>query len=129
MKIDRLDHLVLTVQDIPTTCAFYSRVLGMEVETFLGNRKALKFGTQKFNLHQKGHEFEPKALLPTPGAIDLCLITSLPLEEVIRHLQACQVPLVEGPVRRTGATGPILSVYIRDPDENLIEISNYLDEA
>ncbi|KEO81820.1 VOC family protein [Tumebacillus flagellatus] len=128
MKIDRLDHLVLTVQDIPATVEFYTRVLGMEVETFLGDRKALKFGNQKFNLHQKGKEFEPKALHPTPGAIDLCLITSLPLDEVIAHLKACNVPIVEGPVRRTGAAGPILSVYLRDPDENLIEISNYVVE-
>ncbi|MBL0385794.1 VOC family protein [Tumebacillus sp. ITR2] len=127
MKIDRLDHLVLTVQDIPTTVEFYTRVLGMEVETFLGDRKALKFGNQKFNLHQKGNEFEPKALHPTPGAIDLCLITSEPLSDVIAHLKSCGVPLLEGPIQRTGATGPILSVYLRDPDQNLIEISNDLD--
>jgi len=124
MHIDRLDHLVLTVHDIAATCAFYMRVLGMEVETFAGSRKALKFGSQKLNLHQKGREFEPKALHPTPGAIDLCFLTTVPLDKVIAHLRACQVPLVEGPVRRTGATRPLLSVYIRDPDQNLIEIAN-----
>ena len=127
MKIDRLDHLVLTVRDIEATCEFYKRVLGMEVVTFGNNRKALQFGEQKVNLHQAGKEFEPKALRPTPGSADLCLITSTPLKQVIDHVRACGVEIVEGPVMRTGATGPIESVYIRDPDGNLIEIANYVD--
>lgn len=125
MKIDRIDHLVLTVQSIEATCAFYSNVLGMEVCTFGNGRKALQFGSQKLNLHEYGNEFEPKAKTPVPGSIDLCLITSIPLQNVMLHLEERQVPIEEGPVRRTGASGPILSVYIRDPDGNLIEISNY----
>jgi len=124
MKIERLDHLVLTVKDVETTCRFYEDVLGMEVVTFNQGRKALKFGRQKINLHQYGREFEPKATHPCPGSADLCFITGIPLAQVIEHLQACQVPIEEGPVMRTGATGPIQSVYIRDPDRNLIEIAN-----
>ena len=124
MKIDNLDHLVLTVKDIQTTASFYSRVLGMDVITFVGGRKALSFGAQKINLHQYGNEFEPKAQQPTPGSADLCFITSVPLPEVINHLSSCNVAVIEGPVLRTGATGPILSVYFRDPDMNLIEVSN-----
>ena len=125
MKIDRIDHLVLTVKDIAATCDFYSRVLGMEVVTFGAGRKALAFGAQKLNLHQAGRELEPKADRPTPGSADLCLITAAPLAEVIAHLQRCGVPIREGPVARTGATGPIQSVYFRDPDQNLIEVSVY----
>mgnify|MGYP001382457203 CR=1 FL=1 len=124
MKTDRLDHLVLTVKDVETTCRFYEKVLGMEVVTFNQGRKALQFGRQKINLHQHGREFEPKAAHPLPGSADLCFITETPMEQVMAHLQACQVAILEGPVRRTGATGPIQSVYIRDPDGNLIEISN-----
>jgi catechol 2,3-dioxygenase-like lactoylglutathione lyase family enzyme len=126
MKIDSLDHLVLTVKDIDASCAFYSRVLGMEVTSFGARRKALAFGLQKINLHQAGREFEPKAQQPTPGSADLCFLTSVPLAEVQRHLAACDVALTEGPVQRTGAQGPILSVYFRDPDLNLIEVSNRL---
>jgi catechol 2,3-dioxygenase-like lactoylglutathione lyase family enzyme len=126
MKIDSLDHLVLTVRDIDASCAFYARVLGMELVTFGAGRKALAFGTQKINLHQAGREFEPKAQQPTPGSADLCFLTSVPLPEVQRHLAACGVPVAEGPVQRTGAQGPILSVYFRDPDMNLIEVSNRL---
>ncbi|QDF99121.1 VOC family virulence protein [Azoarcus sp. DD4] len=127
MQIDRLDHLVLTVADIERTCNFYSRVLGFEVVTFgTAGRKALNFGRQKINLHQAGREFEPKALAPTPGSADLCFIATTPLEDVIRELEAAGVAIEEGPVQRTGATGPIRSVYVRDPDRNLIEISNYL---
>ena len=126
MKIDSLDHLVLTVRDIDATCAFYARVLGMELVTFGAGRKALTFGAQKINLHQAGREFEPKAQRPTPGSADLCFLTSVPLTEVQRHLAACGVTLTEGPVQRTGAQGPILSVYFRDPDLNLIEVSNRL---
>lgn len=125
MKIDRLDHLVLTVHDIAATCDFYSRVLGMEVVTFGANRKALRFGQQKINLHEAGHEFEPKAAQPAPGSADLCFISSDPLDAIIAHLHANHVPIIEGPVQRTGATGTIESVYLRDPDGNLIEISNY----
>ena len=124
MKIDSLDHLVLTVKDIETTASFYSRVLGMDVITFGGGRKALSFGVQKINLHQHRNEFEPKAQHPTPGSADLCFITSVPLAEVGSQLSACNVEVLEGPVQRTGATGPILSVYFRDPDMNLIEVSN-----
>ncbi|WP_231363542.1 VOC family protein [Thioalkalivibrio sulfidiphilus] len=122
-----LDHLVLTVADIETTCDFYRRVLGMEVVSFGEGRKALSFGTQKINLHQAGQEFEPKAHRPTPGSADLCLLIDTPLESAIRHLERCGVNVLEGPVQRTGATGPILSVYFRDPDSNLIEISNPLE--
>jgi len=124
MRIESLDHLVLTVRDIDLTCDFYSRVLGMRVDTFAGDRKALAFGRQKINLHRAGHEFEPKAEHPTPGSADLCFLTETPLEQVIARLQACEVPILEGPVQRTGAQGPILSVYLRDPDRNLLEISN-----
>lgn len=126
MKIDRLDHLVLTVADLDRTCAFYQAVLGMEVLTFQGSRKALRFGCQKINLHQAGQEFEPKAHAPTPGSGDLCLITSTPMEQVLKHLEKNGVPIEIEPSQRTGATGNILSVYFRDPDQNLIEVSNYL---
>lgn len=124
MKIDSLDHLVITVEDIETTASFYSRALGMEIVTFAGGRKALSFGAQKINLHQRGKEFEPKAQKPTPGSADLCFLTSVPIAEVVKHLSSCNVAVLEGPVKRTGATGPILSVYFRDPDMNLIEVSN-----
>lgn len=125
--IERLDHLVLTVADIARTVDFYQRVLGMHHETFGQGRSALLFGRQKLNLHQHGREFEPKAKAPTPGAIDLCLITQWSLERVIEHLAEQGVPVEEGPVMRTGATGPIESVYFRDPDDNLIEVSRYLE--
>lgn len=124
MQIERLDHLVLTVQDIERTCEFYRRVLGMDVVSFGGGRRALRFGAQKINLHQVGHEFEPKALHPTAGSGDLCFITATPLAEVIAHLHSCGVTIEEGPVARTGALGPLRSVYLRDPDGNLIEIAN-----
>lgn len=126
MHIDSLDHLVLTVADIEASCTFYRRVLGMEVVTFGAGRKALAFGVQKINLHQAGREFEPKAERPTPGSADLCFLTTLPLPEVQAHLAACGVTVTEGPVQRTGAQGPILSLYFRDPDRNLIEVSNRL---
>jgi catechol 2,3-dioxygenase-like lactoylglutathione lyase family enzyme len=125
MKVDYLDHLVLTVQNIEATCDFYTRVLGMQVQTFGPNRTALLFGSQKINLHAHGHEFEPKAVHPLPGSADLCFITPTPLNAVIEHLNACGVPIVEGPVQRIGALGEMLSLYIRDPDSNLIEIANY----
>ena len=126
MQIDRIDHLVLTVDDIAVTCAFYERVLGFETVVFGAGRTALTVGRQKINLHLAGHEFEPKAVTPTPGSADLCLIATTPLDEVIAELRHHGVPIEVGPVDRTGATGPIRSVYIRDPDHNLIEISNYL---
>lgn len=128
VHIERIDHLVLTVKDIPASCDFYSRVLGMEVVTFGNGRKALAFGQSKINLHQQGREFEPKAAAPTPGSADLCLVTLASPHAVLAHLAACGVAALEGPVRRTGAMGPITSVYFRDPDENLIEVSSY-DEA
>lgn len=124
IRVDRLDHLVLTVADVERSCAFYSRVMGMRPVIFGGGRKALAFGRQKINLHAHGREFEPKADRPTPGSADLCFITDVPLTEVVAHLNAEGVAIVEGPVERTGATGPILSVYFRDPDGNLIEVSN-----
>ncbi|NWI53265.1 GLOD5 protein, partial [Calyptomena viridis] len=126
--IQSLDHLVLTVRSIEDTVAFYSKVLGMEVVTFKGNRKALRFGRQKFNLHEAGKEFEPKAGHPVPGSADICLITQVPLDRLLDHLKACGVAIEEGPVARTGAVGPIISVYFRDPDENLIEVSRYCTE-
>jgi catechol 2,3-dioxygenase-like lactoylglutathione lyase family enzyme len=128
MKIDRLDHLVLTVADVTKTCEFYERVLGMETVTFGAGRRALAFGQQKINLHQSGKEFEPKAVKPTPGSGDLCFIASTPLPEVIQHLKGEGIDIVEGPVARTGATGPMQSVYFRDTDGNLIEVSNYADD-
>lgn len=123
--IDRIDHIVLTVFDIDRTIDFYSRVLGMEPVTFAGGRRALSFGRQKLNLHQAGREFEPKALKPGPGAIDLCFIAATPLEQVIASLKDADVAIIQGPVAKTGALGPMQSVYFRDPDGNLVEVSNY----
>jgi catechol 2,3-dioxygenase-like lactoylglutathione lyase family enzyme len=125
IDIDRIDHIVLTVHDIERTLAFYSRVLGMEPVTFAGGRRGLAFGRQKLNLHQAGREFEPKALAPAPGAIDLCFIASTALEEVIETLREEGVVIIAGPVDKTGALGPMKSVYFRDPDGNLVEVSNY----
>ena len=125
ISIDRIDHIVLTVFDIERTLDFYSRVLGMEPVTFAGGRRGLSFGRQKLNLHQAGREFEPKALRPAPGAIDLCFITESPLEDVMASLREHGVAIIEGPVDKTGALGPMKSVYFRDPDGNLIEVSRY----
>jgi catechol 2,3-dioxygenase-like lactoylglutathione lyase family enzyme len=122
--VDRLDHLVLTVADLERTCDFYSRILGMSVQTFGEGRTALRFGEQKINLHRAGHEFEPKAEHPTPGSADLCFIAETPLADVVAHLGRCGVAIELGPVEREGAAGPILSIYIRDPDANLVEIAN-----
>ena len=127
MKLDRLDHLVLTVRNIDTTCTFYSSVLGMEVVTFENGRKALNFGSQKINLHEAGKEFEPKASRPTPGSADLCFTTTTPIDEVVKRLESSKIRVLDGPVKRTGALGPMISVYFRDPDLNLIEVSNYED--
>jgi catechol 2,3-dioxygenase-like lactoylglutathione lyase family enzyme len=126
MRIDHLDHLVLTVRDIEASVSFYTSVLGMAEATFGGGRKALVFGSSKINLHQAGHEFEPKAAAPTPGSADLCLIVEDDLDSVQAQLAAAGVAVEAGPVTRTGAVGEIISVYIRDPDQNLIELSNYL---
>jgi catechol 2,3-dioxygenase-like lactoylglutathione lyase family enzyme len=126
INLDRLDHLVLTVKDIEITCNFYNQVLGMQVVTFDEGRKALAFGRQKINLHQVGREFEPKADKPTAGAGDLCFISQTPLSEVVAHLQASGVEIIEGPVPRAGALGMMESVYFRDPDLNLIEVSVYV---
>jgi catechol 2,3-dioxygenase-like lactoylglutathione lyase family enzyme len=122
-----LDHLVLTVADIERTLAFYTRVLGVEPITFGAGRRALCFGTQKINLHQAGQELTPRAACPTPGSADLCFLTVAPLDAVAAHLAACNVEIIEGPVERTGATGPILSLYFRDPDGNLIELSRVIE--
>ncbi|ESO94488.1 hypothetical protein LOTGIDRAFT_118369, partial [Lottia gigantea] len=124
-KISRLDHFVITVKDVNKTVEFYTKVLGMDVITFKGDRKALTFGQQKINIHEQGKEFEPKSFIPTPGSADVCFITETKLDDFIKHLKVCDVPILEGPVERTGAIGPILSVYFRDPDNNLLEVSNY----
>ena len=129
--ISHLDHLVLTTANEAACVDFYTRVMGMSLETFIGGtppveRKAFRFGNQKINLHIKGREFEPKADVPTPGALDLCFISALPLAAAIAKIEACGWPIVEGPVQRTGAVSPILSVYLRDPDGNLIEISELM---
>ena len=121
--IGHLDHLVLTTAHEDACVRFYVDVMGMALESFGAGRKAFRFGHQKINLHVKGHEFEPKAQWPTPGSLDLCFIASVPLDEVIARLQRLEVPILEGPVLRTGATSRIRSVYLRDPDLNLIEIS------
>ena len=126
MRIDRLDHLVLTVASIEAAAEFYTRVLGMGVVTFGAGRTALTFGTSKINLHETGNEFEPKALHPTPGSADICLIVDDGIADVIAQLAVAGVPVEAGPVERTGATGPIVSCYLRDPDHNLIELSNYV---
>lgn len=126
MRVTRLDHLVLTVKDIAVSVEFYQTVLGMKKVVFGHQRIALSFGDQKINLHQAGAEFEPKAAAATPGSADLCFVVSHNIEEVIAHLNALQIEIIEGPVLRTGATGRINSVYIRDPDCNLLELSEYL---
>ena len=124
MKIDRIDHFVLTVASIEAACAFYERALGMEIVTFGGGRTALSFGEYKINLHEAGREFEPKSRVPTPGSGDFCLVTDTPLDDLIAHLTALGIAIEDGPVPRTGATGPLSSIYIRDPDGNLVEIAN-----
>lgn len=124
--IDHIDHIVLTTVDESACIAFYQGVLGMKLEVFNENRKALIFGNQKINIHVKGKEVEPKAHLPVSGSLDLCFIASIPLAKVVENLRMKSVSIVEGPVRRTGANGPIESVYLRDPDLNLVEISQYI---
>jgi catechol 2,3-dioxygenase-like lactoylglutathione lyase family enzyme len=122
--IQRLDHLVLTVRDVDATVAFYTDLLGMEAITFGNGRRALRFSRQKINLHKAGREVEPKAERPVPGSADLCFITAVPIETVLERIRAADVPVVEGPVKRTGANGPIRSVCLRDPDGNLLEVAN-----
>jgi catechol 2,3-dioxygenase-like lactoylglutathione lyase family enzyme len=125
MKITQLDHLVLTVKDIDASCVFYTDVLGMREVTFGHGRKAVIFGNQKINFHQQGQELEPKALRPTPGSGDLCFITTNSLADVIQHIRDCEVEIIDGPLERTGALGSMMSIYIRDPDRNLVEIATY----
>ena len=122
--IRSIDHVVLTAGDIDATIDFYTRVLGMTAETFAAGRRALTFGSQKINLHQAGAEFEPKARAATPGSADFCLLSDVPVAEIARHLAAGGVEVIEGPVPRAGAAGPLLSIYFRDPDGNLVEVSN-----
>lgn len=122
----RLDHLVLTVQDVDQTCQFYQQVLGVAIITFGGDRRALQLGAQKINLHAATAPFSPQARVPTPGAADFCLLTATPLTEMMTRLQQLQVPIIAGPIQRSGAQGPLLSIYIQDPDGNLIEIANAL---
>jgi catechol 2,3-dioxygenase-like lactoylglutathione lyase family enzyme len=124
MRIDRIDHIVITAFDLDRTIDFYSRVMGMEPITFAGGRRGLSFGRQKINLHQAGREFEPKAQVPMPGSIDLCLLTDDPLEDVAAHLRRGGVAIELGPVAKTGARHPLRSIYFRDPDGNLIEVAN-----
>ena len=127
--LNSIDHIVLTVKDLNKTITFYRDVLGVQIEYFGENkdRVALKFGTQKINLHLWQHEFEPKAKAPTPGAIDICFLSNTSLTKIIEHLHQMNIVIVEGPIERTGAQGKILSIYIRDPDENLLEIANLLE--
>ena len=126
MQISKLDHIVLTVASVDISCKFYHEVLGMGIQTFGDGRKALTFGSQKINLHQKGKEIDPKAQVPTPGSSDLCFVTDTPIDDVEKELLGKNVVLIESKVERTGATVKILSIYFRDPDLNLIELSNYL---
>ncbi|HXX83393.1 MAG TPA: VOC family protein [Casimicrobiaceae bacterium] len=129
LRVDRLDHLVLTVASIEASCEFYQRVLGMKPVSFGNGRKALAFGRQKINLHLAGREFEPHAARPVPGSSDLCFITPAPLDAAMAHVRAQGVEIILGPVDRTGATGPMRSFYFRDPDGNLIEVSNYVGKT
>ena len=123
-QIRSIDHFVLTCADVDATIGFYTRVLGMTAETFAGGRRALCFGDQKINLHQAGREFEPRARVATPGSGDFCLLSEVPVAEIARHLAAEGIEVIEGPVAKTGAAGPLVSIYFRDPDGNLVEVSN-----
>lgn len=129
MQISRLDHLVLTVRDIEATCNFYVNVLGFNVEIFNGKRKALVVGDQKINLHEFGKEYKPHAKYPSPGSADLCFLTDLHMKHIVEHLAEKKVRIIAGPVQRTGTKGPIISVYIKDPDGNLLEIANPLSNS
>jgi catechol 2,3-dioxygenase-like lactoylglutathione lyase family enzyme len=126
VKVRAIDHVVLTVRDVERTLSFYQQALGMRAVSFGEGRRALSFGEQKLNLHQAGREFEPKAQVPTPGSVDLCLLTDDPIDEVVAHLRRAGVAIELGPVAKTGARRPLRSIYFRDPDGNLIEIANEL---
>lgn len=128
MQINKLDHLVVTATDIEQALGFYTEVLGMEAVTFADGRKALLFGEQKINLHKVGEEIKPHAQAPMPGSTDICFITETPVQQIVSHLTSCNVTIIEGPVKRSGAVGSLLSIYIRDPDGNLIELANQVDE-
>ena len=128
MKVNKIDHLVLTTSDIEQTINFYTTILGMELITTEDERKALRFGKQKINLHKAGQKISPHARHPMPGSTDLCFITETSIEQVVEHLNSCGIIILEGPAKRIGATGALLSIYIQDPDGNLIEISNHLQE-
>ena len=126
MKVNKIDHLVLTTSDIEQTINFYTTILGMELISVEGGRKSLRFGTQKINLHEAGQEISPHAKHPLPGSADLCFITETSIQQVVEHLHSSGITLLEGPTKRIGATGPLLSIYIQDPDGNLLELSNHL---
>jgi len=128
MQVSSIDHIVITVHDIDKTIAFYTRVLGMEPVSFAEGRKALVFGAQKINLHKFGEEIKPNAGNPLPGSVDICFLTDTPIQQVISHLDACDVAIIDGPTEKKGAGGPLLSIYIRDPEGNLIEIANRLND-
>ena len=128
MKIDRIDHIVLTVASVGATIEFYSRVLGMEAITFAGGRRGLAFGQQKINLHPAANPYPERAKVPMPGAADFCMITETPIDDVAAHLQSENVEIELGPVIKSGAMGELNSVYFRDPDGNLLEVSNYTDQ-
>ncbi|GAJ25641.1 biphenyl-2,3-diol 1,2-dioxygenase III-related protein [Liquorilactobacillus sucicola DSM 21376 = JCM 15457] len=125
MDIKRLDHFVITVQDIERSCRFYHQILGMQIITFDNGRKALRFADMKINLHQVEHEFEPKAAIATPGTADICFIVKTHISDVLTELRTKNIPIEQGPVPKNGALGPIESIYFRDPDKNLIELANY----
>jgi catechol 2,3-dioxygenase-like lactoylglutathione lyase family enzyme len=127
MKVQRLDHLVLTVRNIELTCEFYIRVLGLDVVRFADGRTSLHFEEQKINLHEVGHELEPKAQHPVPGSADLCFVTQAPSTEIASHLEQLKVEIEQGPVSRQGACGPMTSFYMRDPDANLVEVATYIN--
>jgi catechol 2,3-dioxygenase-like lactoylglutathione lyase family enzyme len=129
VKIDRIDHFVLTVASIDETCDFYQRVLGFVRHSPEGKPTSLSFGHQKINVHQASRTFDPKARRPTPGAADFCLVTPDPIDAVVEHLGQCGVTVEKGPIERTGAVGPMISVYFRDPDGNLVEVSRYLADG
>jgi catechol 2,3-dioxygenase-like lactoylglutathione lyase family enzyme len=128
MKVNRIDHLVLTTSDIEQTINFYTTILGMELISVEGGRKSLRFGTQKINLHEAGQEISPHARHPLPGSTDLCFITETSIQQVVEHLHSSGITLLKGPTKRIGATGPLFSIYIQDPDGNLLELSNHLKE-
>lgn len=129
MKLEGIDHIVLTVKDVEATCRFYQRVLGMETRVMPNGRTALHFGRQKINLHLYGSEVEPRATSPTPGSADLCFVIQSRISDALDELRDLDVSIIEGPVQRNGALGKMVSVYINDPDGNLLEVSSYEDEA